>query len=287
MNVLVTGSSGQLGSEIAARLRRAGHSVRGLDLAGGPHTTHQGSVTDRDVTYSSVAGSDVVIHTAALHHAHINSHQPAEFIDTNLHGTLNVLQAAVANGVGRLIYTCSTAIYGRAIADPETATWVTEDLAPQPRDIYEIPKWAAEQLCREYAEDDRLKVVSIRVSRFFPESPMKLAINRLYRGVDVGDAAEAHILALGVPMDGFEVFNISARSPFSRDDLKQLRRDAKATILRYFPSAEAVFSARGWMLPSTIDRVYVTDRAARILAYQPMSNFEEYVLSTERADHLG
>jgi len=66
-----------------------------------------------------------------------------------MHGTLNVLEAAIAGGAGRVIYTSSTAIYGRAIADEDAATWVTEDVAPQPRDIYEITKWAAEQLCRE------------------------------------------------------------------------------------------------------------------------------------------
>jgi UDP-glucose 4-epimerase len=76
----------------------------------------------------------------------------------------------------------------------------------------------------------RLAVVSLRVSRFFPEPPIRLAINRLYRGLDVKDAAQAHALALKVPIDGFEVFNISARSPFSRDDLKELRKNAKAAI---------------------------------------------------------
>jgi len=278
MKVLVTGSSGQLGSEIVATLHRVGQSVSGLDVLDGPHTTHQGSLTDRDFIYSAVAGSDFVIHTAALHHAHIHSHQAAEFIDTNLHGTLNVLEAAIAGGAGRVIYTSSTAIYGRAIADEDAATWVTEDVAPQPRDIYEITKWAAEQLCRDYADAGRLAVVSLRVSRFFPEPPMRLAINRLYRGLDVKDAAHAHALALNVPIDGFEVFNISARSPFSRDDLKELRKNAKAAILRYYPDAEAVFSARGWTLPSTIDRVYVIERAERLLGYKPASNFKQYVL---------
>ena len=98
-------------------------------------------------------------------------------------------------------------------------------------------------------------------------------VYRLYRGVDARDVASAHRLALEHPAPGFEVFNVSARSPFQRGDLTDLLRDAAAVIERYYPWAAEEFAERGWDLPATIDRVYVTDKAQRVLGYAPRHDF--------------
>lgn len=174
----------------------------------------------------------------------------------------------------RFIYTSTTSLYGQAMVSPDQAVWVTENLVPQPRDIYDVTKLAAENLCRMMAETHGLSRLSLRVSRFFPEPADLMAIYRLYRGVDVRDAAEAHLLALEAPISGFEIFNISARSPFGEAEVEELYHDAPRVIRRHFPWAEQEFARRNWVLPERIDRVYVIKQAEQQLGYQPKFNFE-------------
>lgn len=267
MRILITGSSGQLGAAIAAGLPPT-HSVVGVDILPGPQTTHLGSVTDRDLIFQLTKNVEAIIHTASLHARHLHQQSHTAFVETNVQGTLNLLEAAVENKVQRFVYTSTTSLYGQAMVSPEWAVWVTEKLVPQPRDIYDVTKLAAENLCQIIAAAHGLPGLSLRVSRFFPEPADLLAIYRLYRGVDVRDAAEAHRLAMEAPVRGFEVFNISARSPFTEAELAELYHDAAGVIRRYFPWAEQVFARRAWRLPERIDRVYVTKKAEQQLGYR-------------------
>ena len=94
------------------------------------------------------------------------------------------------------MYTSTTSLYGDAMLPADgAAAWVDESLAPQPRDVYDETKLAAEEACREAARAG-LACTSLRMSRCFPEEPRLVAIYRLYRGVDAEDVAQAHELAL-------------------------------------------------------------------------------------------
>jgi len=273
MNILLTGSSGQLGQAIAADLSRD-HTVTGFDLLPGPFTGLRASIADRQAIRSALAGKDAVIHVASLHARHLSTHTAADFIDTNLHGLNHLLEGCAALGVKRLIYTSTTSLYGDAMLPQGKAAWVTEELRPIPRDIYDITKIAAEDLCRTFTRQHDLAVVSLRVSRFFPEPERLVAIYRAYRGVDVRDVARAHRLALEAGLPGYQVFNISARSPFRQPDREELLLDAPAVLARYYPAIREIFAHRGWELPRSIDRVYRIDRAATILGYHPLYNFD-------------
>lgn len=274
MRILITGSSGQLGSAIARRLAGE-HTVLGLDVAPGPHTTHLGSVADRACVRELLSsGIRAVIHTASLHAPHVARQPRAAFVEVNVQGTLNLLEAAAAAGVDRFVYTSTTSLYGHAMVPRDRAVWVTESLAPRPRDIYDITKIAAEQLCLDVAAHTDMPVLCLRTSRFWNESPHLRAIYRLYRGVDVDDAVDAHLLALHRPTPPSGIFNISALSPFQPGDTADLLRNARAVIHRYYPQAEALFRARGWPLPERIDRVYVIDHARDALGYAPRRNFD-------------
>ncbi|HEV3460927.1 MAG TPA: NAD(P)-dependent oxidoreductase [Candidatus Dormibacteraeota bacterium] len=274
MRILVTGSSGQLGRTICQQLRPA-HEVLGLDIKPGPATTRIGDVTDRAVVGDLIEGADAVIHTVSLHAPDLPRYPAAEFRRVNVEGTRQLLEAAARASTRRIVYTSTTSIYGHRLQPVGRAVWVTEELLPEPRDIYDETKLAAEELCRQFADNEGLSAICLRPGRYFPEEPNLLATYRLYRGVDVRDAAAAHVLALGAPHDGFAIFNVSALSPFDPSDLEELYRNAPATIGRYFPGAAAVFRERGWRLPLSIDRVYVIERAQMSLGYQPKYNFAE------------
>jgi UDP-glucose 4-epimerase len=275
MRILVTGSSGQLGAEVARQFAPE-HEVIGLDVRPGEWTTVVGDVADADLIASLMRGVDVVIHIASLHAPHVGQRSLQDFIDTNITGTLRLLEAASAAGVRRFVYTSTTSVYGYSLVpDGQAAIWVTEDLTPHPRDIYDITKLAAEELCRLFARDRNLPTICLRVSRFFEQASDLMAAYRLYRGADVRDIAAAHVLAARNQDIAFDIFTISARSPFQREDTAELLTNAPAVIRRYYPDAEEVFRAQGWTLPASIDRVYVTEKAERLLGYAPQHNFAE------------
>ena len=274
MRILVTGSSGQLGAALCELLAEQ-HTLIGLDALPGKWTTHVGSVTDRDLICTLTRGVDAILHTASLHARHLSSHSRSDFVSTNMQGTLNLLEAAVERGVRRFVYTSTTSLYGHAMVSPDRAVWVSEVLPPEPRDIYDVTKIAAEGLLKITAEQHGLPCISLRVSRFFPEPENLMVLYRLYRGVDVRDAAWAHLLALQSDLPGFEAFNISARSPFAREDVEALFQDPRQVILKYHPSVEQEFRQRGWQFPERIDRVYSIEKAEKMLDYHPRFNFAD------------
>jgi nucleoside-diphosphate-sugar epimerase len=276
MRILVTGSSGQLGSALVRRLT-ADNEIVGLDVVPSETTSHVGSVDDRQLVFDAVKGADAVIHVASLHAPHVGEFSKGQFVDVNVHGTLNLLEASVESGVRRFVYTSTTSVYGLSMIPKDKAVWVTEELTPKPRDIYDVTKLAAEQLCEHFASAEHLPAICLRVARFWNEPPELKAIYRLYRGVDVRDVVDAHLLALQNTDVESGIFNISAKSPFQESDLAELLVDPASVIRRYHPKAEGVFARQGWKLPTSIDRVYVTERATRELGYAPKRSFGEVI----------
>jgi UDP-glucose 4-epimerase len=275
-NILVTGSSGQLGREIVKQLRQKGHEVTGIDVIPADTTTHLIDIRNKEQVFAVAASAQAIIHTAAMHGKHYELRYPREeFTSTNITGTLHLLNACVEFGIKKFLYTSTTSIYGNAMVNASQAVWVDENLLPDPRDIYDITKLTAELLCRDFFEKEGIETTVLRVSRFLPEPENTVAIHRLYRGLDERDGATAHLLALEKKFDTFEIFNISGLSPFQPEDLARLKTDPKPAILKYYPEAEAYFQAHNWTFPSSIDRVYVINKAVQKLGYQPQYNFKQ------------
>jgi UDP-glucose 4-epimerase len=235
-----------------------------------------------------VRGAEAVIHAATLHKPHVATHTRQDFVDTNVTGTLNLLEEAVAAGVDAFVFTSTTSAFGAALtpAPGDPAAWVTEEVAPIPKNIYGVTKVAAESLCELFARQRLLPVVILRTSRFFPEpdddpavraryaTPNTQVNEMLHRRVDLEDVVSAHLLALAkAPAIGFRRYIVSATAPFGRDDLVALRRDAAAVVHRLFPDCQALFAARGWTLFPHIDRVYVNDLARTELGWEPVYDF--------------
>ena len=272
MRILLTGSSGRVGAAIATLLS-ADHEVFGIDRAPGPHTTHIGSINDRGLVDELASRADAVVHTASLHAPHVGRVTDRTFVETNVHGTEALLDACLRHGVQRFVYTSTTSLYGHALSPVDCAVWVTEDLVPRPRDIYDTTKIAAEEACRA-ASGTSLTCVSLRIARCFPEPAEQVAIYRLHRGVDLRDVAEAHRLALTVDLPAFEFFNVAAATPFAISDARHLFSDAATVIQHRIPWAAAAFERRGWRLPRSIDRVYTIDKARLMIGYRPRFNFD-------------
>jgi UDP-glucose 4-epimerase len=229
-----------------------------------------------------------VLHTATLHKPHIVTHSRQDFVDTNVTGTLVLLEEAARTGVVAFVQTSTTSTFGDAMAhEPgRPATWIDEDVTPIPKNIYGATKLAAEHLCREAARNDGLPVVILRTSRFFPEDDDNpsarasfaqdnlQALELLYRRADIADMASAHLLAIERAAEaGVGPFIVSATTPFTEADLPALGRDAGAVVHALYPESEALFAARGWRFFEAIDRVYSNRRAREVLGWQPRHDF--------------
>ena len=304
MTVLVTGSAGHLGEALMRTFRGVARPALGIDIKPSPCTDRVGSVGDRGFVDECMRGVRTVIHAATLHKPHVATHTKQNFVDTNVTGTLVLLEAAVAAGVECFLYTSTTSTFGAALtpAAGEPAAWVTESVAPIPKNIYGVTKLAAESLCELFSRKERLPTLVLRTSRFFPEddddaskrseyeTANSQANELLYRRVDIEDVVSAHLLAeqrlraTGFrPDSDFRRYIISATTPFRQGDLAGLRLDAADVVRRLFPECEALYAARGWKLFPSIDRVYVNDLAVAELGWRPKYDFR-HVLESLRTN---
>ena len=289
MRILVTGSAGHLGEALVRSLEDSDHEAIGLDVKSSPFTRRVGSITERSFVKRCMQGVDVVLHAATLHKPHIASHTRQDFVDTNITGTLNLLEEAVSAGVKSFVFTSTTSVYGHALTPPDgaPAAWITEEVVPVPKNIYGLTKLAAENLCELFQQSSGLPCIVLRTSRFFPEDDddrtarlayddANLKVNELlYRRVDIEDVVSAHRLAMQMaPMTGFGRYVISATTPFTRDDLDELRTNTPSVVRRHAPCYESEYRRRGWSMLPAIDRVYVNQLARAQLGWQPRYDFD-------------
>jgi UDP-glucose 4-epimerase len=273
MNILFTGASGpKVGAHVAVALAQ-NHHVVGIDVNASTTAQHAADIVAITDWSPYLEGIDAVVHFAALHAPHRDTHSRSQFYDTNVHATARLLDAAKRAGVRRFVMASSTSVYGRAMRSTKNAVWVTESLSPIAEDIYDETKLAGEALCRG-AFANNFVTTALRFSRCFPEPLPFMACYRLYRGVDRRDVAQAFSLALTTSLTQFEAFNISGDTPFMESDCDLLMHDAPSVLQQRAPQLVAEFAKRDWVLPQSIDRVYVIEKAKAMLGFQPQYDWQ-------------
>ena len=290
--ILVTGSAGHLGEALVRVLRAAGRAARGLDIVATPFTDVVGSIVDPAVVERAVDGVDAIVHAATLHKPHVGTHGKQAFVDTNITGTLHLLEAAARARVRAFVFTSTTSTFGAALAPPPgaPAAWITEDVVPVPKNIYGVTKVAAEDLCELAHREHGLPCLILRTSRFFPEpdddpearaayaDANRKANEFLHRRLDVEDCVDAHLLALErAPALGFGRYIVSATTPLERGDVAELRADAPAVVRRRVSGWEPLYQRLGWRMAPSIDRVYDNARARADLGWSPRHDFASVI----------
>lgn len=290
-----------MGEALVRLLQEQGRPVRGLDILPSPYTEVVGSITDANLCQTAMEGVTHVIHTATLHKPHVATHTRQDFVDVNITGTLNLLEAAVAQGsVQAFIFTSTTSTFGDALKPkgPDApAVWIDETVKPVPKNIYGVTKVAAEDLCQLFHRLYKLPCLVLKVSRFFPEdddteevrnfcSSDNAKVNELlFRRADIYDMATAHLAALDkAPSLGFDRFVITGSSPFLESDRVALHQDAPTVVASYFPQMAAIYAKRGWKMFPKIDRVYRNEHARDKLGWTPVYDFAHTLECLEKGD---
>lgn len=299
MRILVTGSAGHLGEALVRTIRDSANEVVGVDVKDSEFTDHIGSIVDRDFVTQCMEGVDAVLHAATLHKPHLATHSRQDFVDTNVTGTLNLLEESVVQGVGAFVFTSTTSAFGDAnrSEEGEPAAWITEEVVPRPKNIYGVTKVAAENLCQLFHRNQGLPCLVLRTSRFFPEDDdskdardafdqRNLKMNEyLYRRADIEDIVNAHLLAIeNAPDIGFERFIISATTPFTQDHLPELRHHAVSVLESLFPNYREIYDQIGWQMLPGLDRVYVNTHARNRLGWNPKYDFAYLLKQLERSE---
>lgn len=171
--VLVTGADGFIGSHLAEFLVREGFDVRAFVLYNsfnswgwldhcapdvkGRFEVFAGDIRDPHGVHAAMTGCDAVLHLAALIAIPYSYHSPDTYVDTNVKGTLNVLQAARDLGVRRVIHTSTSEVYGTARFVP-----ITEEHPLQGQSPYSATKIAADQLAYSFHASFGVPVVIVR-----------------------------------------------------------------------------------------------------------------------------
>ncbi len=172
-NILVTGGAGFIGSHLTTRLVEAGHHVRVLDdfstgkrenLAhlGRRFELVEGDIRDPAQCHTACVDIEFVLHQAAIPSVPKSVDDPQASHDANVNGTFNVLQAAVANKVRRLVYAASSSAYGDVPTSPKH-----ERLRPEPLSPYAVQKLTGELYSRAFSECFGLETVSLRYFNVF------------------------------------------------------------------------------------------------------------------------
>ncbi len=173
MKYLVTGGAGFIGSNIAIEILKRGDSVRIIDnFATGRKVNIEpildrvelvdGDIRDFWTVSEAVEGIDYVLHQAALPSVPRSVKNPLTSNAVNINGTLNILEASRQAGVKRVVFACSSSIYGESEVLPKVET-----MPPSPLSPYAITKLAGEEYCKAYYRLFGLETVSLRYFNIF------------------------------------------------------------------------------------------------------------------------
>lgn len=171
--ILVTGADGFIGSHLTEALVRSGHDVRAFVLYNSFNSwgwldrsdrqvlssldVFAGDIRDPNGVAQAMRGCDVVLHLAALIAIPYSYHSPDTYVDTNVKGTLNIVQAARQLGVQKVVHTSTSEVYGTARFVP-----ITEEHPLQGQSPYSASKIGADQIAMSFYSSFNTPVAIIR-----------------------------------------------------------------------------------------------------------------------------
>ena len=294
--VLVTGADGFIGSHLTEKLVRQGYKVRAfvyynsynswgwLDQCAedvkGNFEVFAGDIRDPHGVRQAIKGCDAVFHLAALIAIPFSYHSPDTYIETNIKGTLNILQAARELDIKRVIHTSTSEVYGTAKFVP-----ITEDHPLQGQSPYSASKIGADQLAFSFYSSFNLPVVTIRpFNTYGPRQSARAVIPTIItqiangaREIKLGsitptrdfsyvkDTVAGFIAALEAEGGLGEVINLGSNFEISINETAQLIGDIMGTAIEIISDDIRLRPEK-----SEVERLWAdTSKAKEILDWKP------------------
>lgn len=294
--VLVTGADGFIGSHLVEELVRRGYNVKAfvyynsfnswgwLDSAPveikGQIEVFAGDIRDPYGVKRAVQNCDVVLHLAALIAIPYSYHSPATYVDTNVKGTLNILQAARELGVSKVVHTSTSEVYGTARFVP-----ITEDHPLQGQSPYSATKIAADQLALSFYYSFGLPVSIIRpFNTYGPRQSARAVIPTIITQIESGrrkiklgalhptrdfnyvkDTVNGFIAVAGSDSSVGEVINIGSNFEISIGETVRLIGDVMGVDVEVETEQDRLRPQK-----SEVDRLWADNtKAKRLLGWEP------------------
>jgi dTDP-glucose 4,6-dehydratase len=293
--VLVTGADGFIGSHLTEALVRAGHDVRAfvfynsfnswgwLDHCDADVRGHfdvfAGDIRDSHGVRTAMQGRDVVMHLAALIAIPYSYHSPDTYVDTNVKGTLNVVQAARELAVSQVLHTSTSEVYGTARFVP-----ITEDHPLQGQSPYSATKIGADHVALSFHAAFGTPVTVLRpFNTYGPRQSARAVIPTVVTQILAGareiklgsthptrdftyvtDTVAGFVAALGKDLAG-EVINLGSQFEISIGDTARLIAEELGVAITISQD-----DARVRPEQSEVERLLAsTDKARRLLGWSP------------------
>jgi len=293
--ILITGADGFIGSHLTEALVRAGHQVRAFvyynsfnswgwldrcaDDVAGKFEVFAGDVRDPNGVRTAMRGCDSVLHLAALIAIPYSYHSPDSYVDTNIRGTLNVVQAARDLGVSQVIHTSTSEVYGTARFVP-----ITEDHPLQGQSPYSATKIGADQIAMSYFTSFDTPVTILRpFNTYGPRQSARAVIPTIIiqiargRQVKLGsihptrdfnyvtDTVGGFMAALGSTKALGQVINIGSNFEVSIADTVKTIADLMGAQVEILADEQRTRPEK-----SEVERLWASnDRARELLGWQP------------------
>jgi len=297
MRILITGGAGFIGSHFVEHFS-AEHEVLVVDnlrsgyrenLQGFRHSFHEVSVTDREALLPLFEGVELVIHLAAMISVPESMENPEECVKINTLGTLNVIEASRRNGVKRIVFASSAAVYGENPTVPKKETMV-----PEPKSPYAVTKLDGEYYLRMYGSEWGLQTLSMRFFNVFgprqdPKSQYAAAvpifIDRALRGEDIvifGDGSQVRdfifvkevvAACLLAAEQGRDVYNVARGEYITINELALLIKELTGSQSRIVYAEPR---------PGDIHTSYADITRIKGLGFRPGKDQREYLTETIR-----
>lgn len=280
MKVLVTGGAGFLGSHVLEELIDLGHDAVCFDLQPCPFCgSVVGDLLSLDDLMHATKGADAVCHLGAVGDVYLAFEKPQLAAAVNATGTANVMEACLANGVGKVVYASTWEVYGPPKYEP-----INESHPCNPDHPYNITKLAGEQLAMAYDRLKGLPTISLRLGTSFGtrmrgNSVFSIFIKKALardpitiqgtgeqsrQFVHARDAAHAFAMALESSVRA-ECFNIAPARSVSIRELAEMVARRTPTEVNFAPARA------GDIHPARIS----ASKAADVLGWQPTVSFED------------